>query len=510
MRGFCAEPGIYCTECKRPRRRDDAGDIGPVIEDFDAYSEQIFEKSGVPGMAVAVVKDDAVIYLRCFGVKNITTREPVTPHTRFQLASVSKSFTSATIASLVGEGELSWDDEVTSLNPAFQLSDPWVSEQVTIRDLLSHRTGLPEYGGDDLQHLGFNRSEIIHQLRYVPLTGEFRSSYGYSNIGITSAAEAAAAKTGTQWEDLIAERIFIPAGMTNTSARFIDFETAADRVDTYPVTNGTPTPGPFFNDDVNTAAGGVSSTITDMTRYLRLQLGGGSIDGVQVIDARALQETHSPQNIKRFGNDSIDMYALGWEFIAEDGRVRVEHGGDLTSGVSTYVTLWPDENMGIVVLTNGFPGGFILKKGVISAWDDLYFTGAIQTDGYAEAEAAINAAMQPGASQISPFDVLPSAPAGADAAPARPLDAYTGSYTQDYFGTVRVETNDTGDGLLLYAGHLTEPFVLAPYDGDTFVETESRTAVEFIADESGGAIERLHVAMLDEPWMDAVFVRIPS
>ncbi len=455
-------------------------------------------------MAVAVVKDDETIYLRCFGVKNITTQEPVNPHTRFQLASVSKSFTSATIASLVGEGELSWDDEVADLNPDFELSDPWISEHVTIRDLLSHRSGLPAYGGDELQHLQYTRPEIIHQLRYMPLTGEFRSSYGYSNIGITSAAEAAARTAGMPWEDLIAERIFIPAGMTNTSARFSDFENAEDRVDTYPVTNGVATPGPLFNDDVNTAAGGVSSTITDMARYLRLQLGGGSIDGMQVIEADALLETHSPQNIKTFGNTSIDMYALGLEFIAEDGRVRVEHGGDLTSGVSTYVTLWPDEDVGIVVLTNGFPGGFILKKAVISAWSDLFFTGAIQKDGYAEAEEAINAALQPGSSQISPFDQLPPAPA--DAKEPRPLADYAGSYAQDYFGTVRVESSETG--LLLYAGHMTEPFVLAPYDGDTFIETESGTGVEFSSE--GGTIDRLHFAILDQSWMPAIFERIPS
>jgi CubicO group peptidase (beta-lactamase class C family) len=139
-------------------------------------------------MAVAIVKDDRVVYMRCFGTKNITTREPVNPDTRFQLASVSKSVTSAMIASMVGNGELSWDDPVASIDPGFVLSDPYVSTHATFRDLLSHRSGLPEYAGDDLQNgFKYTRPEIMSRLRYLGLTGSFRSSYGYSNIGITSA-----------------------------------------------------------------------------------------------------------------------------------------------------------------------------------------------------------------------------------------------------------------------------------------------------------------------------------
>ena len=143
--------------------------------------------------------------------------------------------------------------------------------------------------------------------------------------------------------------------------------------------NGTPVAGPLLNDDVNSPAGGVSSTINDMARYARLQLNDGNIDGKQVIDAAAIRETHRPQNIMKTSSTSITAYDLGWESVAEKGRVRVEHGGDLTSGVSTYITLYPDEKMAIVVLTNGFPGGHILKKAVINGWDDLFFTCLLYT-----------------------------------------------------------------------------------------------------------------------------------
>ena len=480
-------------------------DLNPVIPQFDAYAGQLFSKSRVPGMAVAVIKDDTVIYLRCFGVKNLTTREPVGPDTRFQLASISKTFSSASIASMVGRKELSWDDRVAPLYPGFRLSDPWVSDHVTIRDLLMHRTGLPAYGGDELQEIGYNRSEIISKLRLVPLTGDYRSSYAYSNIGITSAAEAAAGKAGMLWEDLVDNRVIVPAGLANTSARFADFESAADRADTYSMMNGTPVAGPLLNDDVNSPAGGVSSTINDMTRYARLQLNEGSIDGRQIIDAAAIKETHRPQNIMKTTSNSITAYDLGWETVAENGRIRVEHGGDLTSGVSTYITLYPEEKMAIVVLTNGFPGGHVLKKAVINGWDDLYFTGAVQKDWYSEIEAGVAAAMKPGASAAGPLEQLPPAPLGAQ--PSRPHATYQGSYSQDYYGILRVEPDE--GGLRLYAGHLEEPFFLVPYDGDTFREKGTGTAVNFTTG-SNGTVTGVHVAMFDHPWIKADFVKATS
>jgi CubicO group peptidase (beta-lactamase class C family) len=481
-----------------------ATDMSTIIPQFDAYAEQSFAKSGVPGMAVAVVKNDTVVYIRCFGVKNITTREPVTTDTRFQLASISKSFTSASIASMVGNGELSWDDRIAQLNPGFRLSDPWVTDHVTIRDLLAHRTGLPEYGADELQYaFGYNRSEIISRLRYMTLTGEFRSSYAYSNIGITAAAEAAAKRAGKPWEDLVAERVFVPAGMHNTSARFADFAYAQDHADTYLTVNGTSVAGALLNDEVNSPAGGVSSTVNDMARYARLQVNEGSIDGKQVIAADALRETHKPQNILKYSKTGMTAYGLGWDTILENGRSRVEHGGDLDSGVSTYITLYPDEKMGIVVLTNGFPGGHILKKTVTHGWDDLYFTGAVQKDWYGITEQQINEALKPGASILNPFEQLPPAPAGAQS--SRPFASYSGSYTQDYYGTLRIVPDATG--LLVYPGHSSTPFLLVPYNGDTFLDTTTNTSVKFAVGRNGTAAN-VWFTRFETPGRNGTFVRI--
>jgi CubicO group peptidase (beta-lactamase class C family) len=207
--------------------------------------------------------------------------------------------------------------------------------------------------------------------------------------------------------------------MTNTSARFDDFALAEDHADTYPMTNRTAVPGPLLNDDVNSPAGGVSSTINDMARYARLQVNEGSIDGSQVIAADALRETHTAHIIKKSTNSSIVAYGLGWEITGENGMVRVGHGGDLTSGVSTYIMLYPAEKMAIVILTNGFPEGHVLKRALTSGWDDLYFSGEIRKDWYGELEEELMEAMKPGASVIGPLEGLPPAPA--DAKPPRAL-----------------------------------------------------------------------------------------
>ena len=454
-------------------------------------------------MAVAIIENDTVIYEKCFGVINLTTQEPVNADTRFQLASISKSFTSATIASMVGTGDLSWDQRIADLDPDLQFSDPWITGHVTLRDLLSHRTGLPEHAGDDLAEIGYTRAESLHKLRYIGLTGQFRSSYAYSNLGITAAAETAAVKAGMPWEELIAKRILVPAGMTNTSAVFADFAEADNHADTYVVMNGiAEQTAVLFNDDVNSPAGGVSSTLNDMIRYLRLQLNDGTINGVQVIDAAALSETHKAQNIMGSDNTGISAYGLGWMIASANGRVRIEHGGDLSSGVSTLITLYPEEKMGIVVLTNGFPGGNILKKAVVRGWEDLYFTGSVQNDWYEEINDQVNAAMQPGSPAQSPYAVgdAPENPAA-----PRVLESYCGSYYQDYYGNLRIE-KETG-GLVIYLGPIDERSVLMPYDGDVFYEPMTKTAVSFTFG-TDGKVQSVKLAMLEVPGRTGVFTRV--
>jgi CubicO group peptidase (beta-lactamase class C family) len=492
----------YTAPAAAPAASDSAY-LATALDRFDDYAGTTFEKSGVPGMAVAIVRDDEVIYLKCFGVKNITTQELVDPSTWFQLASISKSFTATTIAALVGEGNLSWDDPIVAINPGFRLYDPWVTDYVTFRDLLSHRTGLPEYTGDVLQNAFlYNRSEIQERLRYVRPTGEFRIQYAYMNADITAAAEAAARREGVPWEELVVSRVLVPPGMANTSPWFSDFQGCQNRVESYITVNGTILPGSPTDDGPNSAAGGISSTITDMARYVRLQLNEGRIDGIQVIDPAALEETHRPRIIKKSSNTSMEAYGLCREIHAEDGRIRVEHGGDFSEGASTFVSLYPAERMGIVVLTNAFPEGDVLHYAVTRGWDDIYFTGSTSRDWYGEMSERMQAAMQPGASALNPFGQMEPAPA--EPSPSRGPAAYAGTYGSDYYGAIRMVPD--GSALLMYMDNNPEPLRLVHYDGDTFQDPATQTGVYLTVGAEGKAEEVL-VKMFEMPGRDGTFTR---
>ena len=468
-----------------------------LVPQFGAYAEKLFEKSGVPAMAVAVVKDDKVVYLRTFGVKNVTSGEPVTPDTKFQLASVSKSMTGTMIASMVGNGEISWDDTIVSVDPSFRLSDPYVTEHVTFRDLLSHRSGLPEYGTDELQNdFQYTKPEIMAHLRYLGLPGAFRSSYAYSNIGITIAGDTAAKKAGRSFEDLIAERIFVPAGMHNTSARFADFAGSADRVEVYPMQTGSPVAGPLNNDDINSPAGGMSSTLNDMVRYARLLTNGGSIDGQQIVTASALRDTHTPSYIRSYSGSGMVGSGLGWNTYLEGGRARVEKDGLFSHGIATLVTVWPEEKMALVVMTNRFPEGNLLTGSISNGWNELYYTGRIEKDWYGDAEKHLQEA----------FDAMTPEPVEIPASPkpSRELVYYAGSYTQDYYGTIRVVEED--GILMVYPGRSTTPSALAPYDADTFSMASGQGLVKFSAG-TGTHADSAWFSLYESPGRSGAFTR---
>jgi len=498
----CTQPGSVPQQTpatvSAPAGTHAAADIATLVPQFDAYAGKLINQSGVPGTAIAIVRNDKVIYLRCFGVKNVTTNEPVTPDTRFQLASISKSVTATMIASMVGNGELSWDDTIVSVDPGFKLSDPYVTEHITFRDLLSHRSGLPEYGTDELQNdFGYTRPEIMDKLRYLGLPGAFRSSYAYSNIGITIAGEAAAKKAGKSYEDLVAERVFVPAGMHNTSARFADFAGSADRVEVYPMQSGTPVAGPLNDDDINSPAGGVSSTLNDMVRYARLQANGGSVDGRQVVNASALGDTHTPSYIRSYSGTGMVGSGLGWNTYLDGGRTRVEKDGMFSHGIATQITVWPEDNMALVVMTNRFPEGNLVTGSISNGWNELYYTGKIEKDWYGDAEKHLQEAFN----AMTPKPVeRPASPK-----PARDLAYYTGSYRQDYYGTVRI-AEESGK-LMVYPGHSTTPFALAPFDGDTLGEASGDGMVKFSAGtgaNAGGA----WFARYETPGRNGTFVRV--
>jgi CubicO group peptidase (beta-lactamase class C family) len=417
--------------------------IGPVINQIQSFVEKSMAKTGVPGVAVGIVCRDKIVYLKGFGVRKAGCRAPVNADTIFQLASLSKPIASTVIAGLVGAHEISWDDRIIKLDPEFRLSNPNVTEQITIRDFLSHRSGLPTSSGDALEDLGFSRSEVLHQMRLLHLTGQFRKTYKYSNFGYTEGAIAAAKGMHKSWEDLAEERLFEQLGMKSTSYRYSDYKDAGNKAAIHVFANGKAVARYQRDPDAEAPAGAASSSVRDLAEWLRLQLSSGGWNGKQIVASDALKQTHSPQiAIGRDPNTGgTSYYGLGWDVNYDrDGKLMLSHSGAFFIGVSTAVRLSPSDQLGIVVLTNALPTG--LAEAITSTFFDLYKYGAPRRDWLTLFGGIFRTMLENSNNESKDYSRVtpPSNPV-----PSGPLSAYVGTYRNDYYGDI--EISKVGDSL---------------------------------------------------------------
>lgn len=490
-------------------------DVDRAVSRLDGVVQDMMKKTGVPGVAVGVVHQDRVLYLKGFGKRHVGEPAAVDPDTVFQLASLSKPIGSTVVAGAVaGKGadgtgaegagaegadgrDAGWDEPVTRHLPGFALKDPWVSGHVTVTDLMSHRSGLPDHAGDLLEDLGYDQAYILGHLRDEPLA-PFRASYAYTNFGFTAGAEAVARTKGVSWQKLSEDTLFRPAGMDSTSTTFADYEKAANRAVTHvPGPDGTWQAKYVRDADAQAPAGGASSTAADMMRWLRLQLAGGKLDGRQIIDAESLRHTHLPEIVSQPPTapaGRTGFYGLGWNVNYDNkARLRLSHSGAFELGANTNVTMLPGEQLGIVVLTNGKPVG--LADAVAEDFFDIAQYGKPTRDWLA-LFAALYAQLDEAG--VSPTDYA-DPPASAKA--ARPGGAYTGTYDSAYYGKATVTTGP--DGLVLELGPEPKRFPLRHYDGDTFsFETTGENAVGLTGVTftfgQGDTARKLRVEYLDE------------
>jgi CubicO group peptidase (beta-lactamase class C family) len=446
-----------------------AADVTPegikaTLPELDKLAEQTLKKTGVPGMAVAVVYKDEVVYLKGFGVREAGKEEKIDADTVFQLASVSKPMASTVLAALVGEGVIDWDDRATDRDPDFRLSDPWVTREVTLRDLLCHRSGLPDHAGDLLEDLGYGRAEVLRRLRFEKLGG-FRSQYAYANFGFTEAAVAGARAAGKDWEDLAADKLFRPLGMKSSSFRYADYAAAENRARLHVRVDGKWVAKYVREPDAQSPAGGASSTARDLARWLRLHLAGGKFDGKQVVAAKALAETHRPQVVSRPpddpATDRASLYGLGWNVSYDaGGRVQWSHSGAFALGAATAVALLPSEDLGILVLTNAAPVG--APEAVCAGFFDLVLKGKVEKDWLEELRPIFVAMSKPAYGTAADYSKPP-----ADKSPPLPLDTYVGTYRNDYFGDLEIVEKD--GALVLRVGPKKKTFALRHWDRDVFL-----------------------------------------
>ncbi len=258
-----------------------------ALADLPAAIESVLKRSGVPGVAVAVVHGGKTVFARGFGVRELGKPALIDTDTVFQLASLSKPIAATVVATQVTAGVVKWDDKVAQLMPGFALKDAYVSANATVGDFFAHRSGLPPAAGDALEDIGFDRAAILERLRLLPLA-PFRISYAYSNFGLTTGAEAVARASGQSWEDLSQKALYGPLGMTSTSSRYQDLLRRENRAVLHALEAGRFVPLYQRDPDPQSPAGGVSSSVTDVAEWMKLVLGNGRHNGQELIAPAAL------------------------------------------------------------------------------------------------------------------------------------------------------------------------------------------------------------------------------
>ncbi len=459
--------------------------VTSAVSALPGIVRDLMDRTGVPGMAVAVVYGDEVLVATGYGVCDAAAGEPVDADTVFQIASLSKPVSTTVVAALVGEGVVAWDTRMAEIDPGFALSDPWVTANVTLEDLFSHRSGLPDHAGDTLEDLGGDRDAVLHSLRYIQPHGPFRSSYAYTNAGFTAAAIAAASEVGMEWEDVAAVKLFEPAGMTRTTMRNSEFVAMDNRAVGHVLQGDTWVHAFDRQPDVQSPAGGVSSSVNDLARWMRVQLNAGSIDGEQIIPATALEGAHVPHVVFPSDHPSTEpasFYGLGWNVSYDGGDIVLSHSGAFAYGAATTVRLLPKDGLGIVVLTNAAPIG--VAESASLAFMDLCQTGEVSMDYLEVLRPYLEAAAKP-----LYGDVVAQPPAVVE--PPSSQETYLGTFDNLVFGVLEVVAD--GENLEIVLGPNDSRFPLTHYSRDVFTyfptgeNAELDSAVTFVVDATGRA-----------------------
>lgn len=446
----------------------------PTEEDIDALIARSLEAFDVPGMAVSVVYDGGIYYSKGFGVADIGQPTPVDDRTLFQIASVSKAFTAATLAILVDDGVLDWDDPVIDYLPEFRMYDPWVTREFTIRDMLTHRSGLPLGAGDLIlfPEAEATREEIIRAMRYLKPASSFRSEYAYDNLMYIIAGELVARVSGTSFEEFLEERLLYPIGMTDCSATLARAPKRAVKATPHVEVEGELQTTLSLESSVASPAGGINCSAYSMALWAAFVLDDGqNADGDQVISAAQMKELLSPVTllpgagyVAQYTGAFLSAYALGWNVSTFYGQPLYSHGGGLW-GMTTFLTILPEQGLAVFVSNNKLsPAPRAVANGIIDG-----FLEGISPDAGNDWVAIVSDAMQARRSGAAEAVAEAEASRAVDSTPSLPLAAYVGTYRDPWYGDITISLND--DGQLWFASARSEPLSgpLVHFQYDTFI-----------------------------------------
>lgn len=442
-----------------------AGSFPKELDDYLAAAVRDWE---LPGLAVAVVKDGRVVVARGYGVRELGKPERIDENTIFDAASLTKSFTAAAVASLVDEKKMAWDEPVRRYIPALEFPDPYLTANVTVRDLLCHRTGI-RATNTSWYFTSVNRSQLLGLVKNLEIAAPFRTRMVYSNIGYTIAGEAAARAAGTTWEELVRQRLITPLGMRRTRAVF-SAPPSENTASGHALIKGEQrvTPREGVQRDVTAPAGAIQSSAADLAVWMLFQLGDGTFQGGRILSAEAMKEMHSPQALiptndafRRSRQMEYDFaaYALGWQ-IFDYRRNRMFWHSGTGDGHTSFMALLPDSRLGVVVLVNSWKAGAAFNGALVSRIMDHYL-GLPTRDYSAEFRESWSRSIQQQAEAVSKFEA--SRIKGTK--PTLPLSQYAGVY-RDRLG-LEVKVWLEGDALRLQYGG-GEVAVLTHWHHDTF------------------------------------------
>lgn len=472
-----------------------------MFKGFDAFVENLMEEKHVPGMAIAVVKDGDVIYKKCYGYRDVENKLAVTPETVFNIGSTTKAFTSTATGMLVQEGKMTFNDLVIDHLPAFRLNDDYSTSHITVRDLLSHKSGLP--GHNAVWHKAdVTFDHIINNLKYLESEHSFREAFSYNNILYAVAGYLSGKVYGSDWEHLVKEKIFIPLGMDSSGFALEDYEKVDNKAKPYQYDNDKLSEVGYINIGVVGPAGSINSNINDMSKWLLFNLNKGKVGDKQLVVESLMKHLQTPHVVVpsalEYDEESYKYYALGWGVTAYRDHLIVCHDGSI-DGFYAHVSFMPKDNIGVVILSNATSSMSSLIYN--NVYDRLLGLNQIDWNGRAkEKETKAKAALEKLKQENKKKPVKKSNP-------SHELEAYAGKYFNPAYGVMVVMK----EGKALKANYRT-PFSLRHHQYDIFEaydesDPEETMNITFFMD-SNGNISSLSMPLEPEAGSEIKFKKL--
>ncbi|MCL4560146.1 MAG: serine hydrolase [Chloroflexi bacterium] len=481
----------------------------PELSGFNEYIHKSMQALKVQGAAIGIVKDNQVVHLQGYGLRDVKQQLPVDADTVFAIGSASKAFTALCLGLLVDQGKLEWDKPVREYLPTFKLHDPFATERMTPRDLVCHRSGLPRH---DLMWYGTpkTRQELVDRLQYLEPNKDFRTYLQYQNLMFMTAGYLVELVSGKTWEEFTRQEILERLGM-NRSSLSVEGIIGAENVSLpYHEKKNKVEEMPYRNIDTVGPAGSINSSLNDMLRWLMLHMNDGKAGETQLISKAGIDETHTPQMVVTgafFGSiekypeyGAPGSYGMGWFINTYQGRKMIHHGGNI-DGFSSLVSFMPQEKLGVVVLTN-MNGTSLPFLSTFNAYDRLLGLKPVPwLERVKKEEKEAKAALKAGKAKSEVKKVRGTRP-------SHPLQAYTGQYEHPGYGVITIRKEEAG----LAAEYNGLEFDLKHYHYDIFElkyeQLELSLKVSFATDVQGAIAS--FSAPLEPSVKDIVFTRIPE